>query len=309
MSDFRRDYETRIWHQGSHPALYYQDMLSDGERMRRYREAIEAVVRPGDVVADLGTGLGVLALMAVRAGASLVYAVDLKPASLWLAEKIIAANGASDRVQLILGDSRSLELERPVDVIVNELIGSFGTDEGIHESVAAFAARNLAPEGRIVPSHLRTWLAPVQYGRDFRGAFRGDNEGLDLSPALSIPYRPEAVLHTLRDIPTQLCSPAPVEDVAFAADMPEKRAMEVDLTFEVHTRGLLQGFVGYFDATLAPGHEISTWPPYPGCHWEHWHWPVQPPLPLEAGDALAATLRMRIEPTGVMSWVLDWRRA
>ena len=260
MSDFGDEFESLVWDQGNHPALHYQDMLSDHERMRGYRRAIEAIVRPGDVVADLGTGLGVLALMALRAGASLVYAIDLKPASLWLAEKIVRANGAADRVRLILGDARVVALEQPVDVIVNELIGNFGTDEGIYESVRAFAARNLAPGGRIAPDRLRTWLVPVEYGRDFRGVFRTNNEGLDLSPALSIPYRAQATLHTLREAPKPLAKPAPVEDVEFSGDMPERSRLEVNLPFEVETPGLLQGFVGYFDARLAPGYELTTWP-------------------------------------------------
>jgi hypothetical protein len=65
--------DDRPYRESNHPALYYQDMIGDTRRMARYRAAIEAVVRPGDVVADLGTGLGVLAMMAVQAGAARVY--------------------------------------------------------------------------------------------------------------------------------------------------------------------------------------------------------------------------------------------
>ncbi len=299
--------DARIWHKGNHPGLHYQDMLADTDRMRRYREAIETVVRPGDVVADLGTGLGVLALMAVRAGASLVYAIDLKPGSLWLAEKIIEANGVAEQVQLILGDVRTIQLDQSVDVIVNELIGNFGSDEGIYESVREFAVKNLAPQGKIVPESLRTWLAPVEYGRDFRGVFAADNEGLDLSAALAIPYRSEPVLRTLREMPKQLAPAAPVENITFSANMPERPPLEVDLRFEVERAGLLHGFVGYFDSTLVSGNEITMWPAAPSCHWEHWHWPVQPSLPLEEGDRLGATLRMQVDPSGAMGWVLDWQ--
>jgi protein arginine N-methyltransferase 1 len=309
MSGSREDYDSRVWDDASHPGFFYQDMLSDSDRMRRYREAIEEVVCPGDVVADLGTGLGVLALMAVRAGAALVYAIDLKPASLWLARKIVEANGAADRVRLIEGDIREVELEQPVDVIVNELIGNFGTDEGIYESVRTFAARNLAPEGRIVPERLRTWLVPVEYGRDFRGAFRKDNEGLDLSPALAIPYRSQPTLHTLRDMPKQLASPACVENVTFSGAMPERPRVEIDLDFEVQASGVLQGFVGYFDSTLVSGNDISMWPPDSTCHWQHWHWPLQPPVPVSEADRLTATLRIRIEPSGARGWDLQWRRS
>lgn len=69
----------------NHPALHYQQMLADHLRMQRYRQAIAQTVRTGDLVADLGTGLGVLALMAVQAGTARVYAVDNRPNALWMA--------------------------------------------------------------------------------------------------------------------------------------------------------------------------------------------------------------------------------
>ena len=101
----------------NNPALYYQDMLADHVRMERYRQAINRVIRPGDVVADLGTGLGVLALMAYQAGAARVYAVDNRPRSLWVAEQIVRANGAENDVHLVEGDAREVQLPEPVDVI------------------------------------------------------------------------------------------------------------------------------------------------------------------------------------------------
>ena len=306
MDDSEADFEAWVWDAGSHPAILYQDMLADRERMRVYREAIEAAVRPGDIVADLGTGLGVLALMAVRAGAEQVYAIDLKPASIWLAKRIAAANGVIDRVRFIQGDVRSISLERPVDVIVNELIGNFGTDEGIHESVRAFATRNLAPGGRIVPERLETRLVPVEYGPDYRGVFGEDNEGIDLRPALQLPYTPRPELYTLRQAPTELARPAPVEDIEFAPAMRGDRRMEVPLQFEVDRPGSLQGFVGSFRCTLVPGLVLDTWPAYPGCHWHHWHWPVLPPVTVAPGDRLAGRLRMRVDPSGAMGWALEW---
>ena len=51
-------------------------MLNDRARTDAFIRAIEATVRPGDVVVDLGTGTGVLALAAARAGARRVYAIE-----------------------------------------------------------------------------------------------------------------------------------------------------------------------------------------------------------------------------------------
>src|SRR5439155_3036542 len=49
-------------------------MLNDRRRTSQFLTSIREVVRPGDVVVDLGTGTGILAVAAARAGARHVYA-------------------------------------------------------------------------------------------------------------------------------------------------------------------------------------------------------------------------------------------
>ena len=48
---------------------YHKWMLQDEARMDALKRMVKALVRPGDVVADLGTGTGILAVLARRAGA------------------------------------------------------------------------------------------------------------------------------------------------------------------------------------------------------------------------------------------------
>ena len=291
--------------ESNHPALYYQAMLADEVRMRRYRRAIEAVVRPGDVVADLGTGVGVLALWAVKAGAKRAYAIDARPGSIWIAERVVRANGAADRVRLVEGNVKEIQLEEPVDVIVNELIGNFGTDEGIFESVKAFAQRNLKPSGRVLPSVLRTYMVPVEYLREFRGVWRRNNEGLDLRAGIDLPCRPAVVMHALRRRPKELAAPRLLEDITFGHEMGEP-LRSLDFQFEIERRGTLQGFVGYFDATLAEGLSIKNYPCYATCHWENWNWPVSPPVPLKRGQTIDVHLDANVDAPSD-SWIVDWR--
>jgi len=224
-----------------------------------------------------------------------------------VAERVLAANAAGDRVRLVEGDAREVEIEEPIDVIVNELIGDFGTDENIYECVAGFARRHLNPAGRILPERLRTCLVPVEYGAEYRGVWREDFYGLDLRPAIDFPCRAEAVMHGLRQRPKELAAPLVVEDVIFGPAMAEQRH-RIDLSLEVTARGRLQGFVGYFGASLAEGIRLGNYPCYETCHRANWNWPVSPPVEVVPGQRITATLNARlnmIAPGWTMEWSLD----
>jgi predicted RNA methylase len=55
------------------------NMINDYVRNNAYEAAINEVVNSESVVIDLGTGTGLLALMAARAGAKRVYAIERNP--------------------------------------------------------------------------------------------------------------------------------------------------------------------------------------------------------------------------------------
>ena len=89
-------------------------MLHDDRRTGDYLAALAEAVRPGDVVLDIGTGSGVLAVAAARAGARRVYAVEASDIA-EVAERVFAANGVTDTVTLVPGWSREIELPEPAD--------------------------------------------------------------------------------------------------------------------------------------------------------------------------------------------------
>jgi ribosomal protein L11 methyltransferase len=89
---------------------------------------MQGVIRRGDVVADLGSGSAVLSIAAIRLGAARAAAVEIDHDSIGNAEENIAANGVSDRVEIIEGDATViLPLLAPVRVIVANIISSILT--------------------------------------------------------------------------------------------------------------------------------------------------------------------------------------
>src|SRR5262245_18149455 len=105
-------------------------MLRDEMRVEAYEQALIKAVKAGDVVADVGAGTGLLSMIACRAGAARVYAIE----ETWiidLARTLIEANGYADRIILMRGNSARINLPSRVDVVVSETIGSFVFSEEI----------------------------------------------------------------------------------------------------------------------------------------------------------------------------------
>ncbi len=86
---------------------------------------MQGVIRPGDVVADLGAGSAVLSIAAAKLGAARVAAIEIDHDAIENAEENVRANGVADRVEVIEGDAQVLlPLLAPVRVVLANIISS-----------------------------------------------------------------------------------------------------------------------------------------------------------------------------------------
>jgi hypothetical protein len=153
-------------------------MLDDVPRTRAFIDALRAVVRPGDVVVDIGTGTGVLALAAAAAGASRVYAIEAG-ALAEVAERNFGRGPHAGRITLVRGWSTGVELPERADVLVTETIGNDPFGEGITRIVADARRRLLIPGGRIIPRGFVLLATLVTLPDDAVAAYRVDGGRLD----------------------------------------------------------------------------------------------------------------------------------
>src|SRR5687767_15956726 len=105
-------------------------MLRDERRNEAYQRALEHVVRPGDVVLDVGAGTGILSIFAAQSGARKVYAVERTQVA-DVARRMVERNGYTERIDVIQSDLEDVAVPEKVDVIVSEWMGGLGVDENM----------------------------------------------------------------------------------------------------------------------------------------------------------------------------------
>lgn len=95
------------------------------ETTRGVVRLLQRVIRPGDIVADLGAGSAVLGIAAAKLGATRVVAIELDEDAIGNAEANVVANGVAAQVSVIQGDAAwILPLIAPVRVVLANIVSS-----------------------------------------------------------------------------------------------------------------------------------------------------------------------------------------
>ena len=264
-----------------HAARYvqacYTGMRDDVDRTEAYRRAIIAAA-PGKVVVDLGTGaLALLAIIAARAGATHVYAIEVQAAAAESAAAAVAAEGLTDRITVLHGFSTDVSLELPTKatLLVHELIGEIAGEEGVVAAIMDAAQRLVASSATpplSVPARARSLLAPCELA-DASLAAPGSGR------ALKLPGLPAGA---------RLAPPQPFEDLRFEDGRPASAA-SCELRFVLERAGRMHGLAVHIELHCGAhaGDEAadvsSAWE---GSHWRTVVLLLDAATEVRAGDVL-----------------------
>lgn len=106
--------------------------------------------KPGECLVDIGTGRGDLPAVAAERGASRAVGIDYSADAVELARKTLKVHGVEDRAEILLGDSRELDIEDDTADLVTMLdVVEHLTPQELDRTLSE-ALRILKPRGRLL---------------------------------------------------------------------------------------------------------------------------------------------------------------
>ncbi len=289
-------YQRRVSAAAAVPDWHF-DMLHDAARNAAFSAAIAAVVAPEHLVLEIGSGAGLLALLAARghdqrAGARRVVTCEANPVLAAVATANVQANGLAQRVRVIAKPSTELvvgvDLPELADVLLCEIFSVQVITEGVLPSLEDAKARLAKPDARVIPARASARGALVSSEALARRVRVRNVLGFDLSQlnAFSpvIQYLPPGQGVSLLSEAVDLFA----FDLAGSHEFPsEKRTLEL----RVSAPGLCQGVLQWLRLDLVPGVQFENHPERAGAgesqHWSPVFYPFPEPLQVAVGQSVS----------------------
>ncbi len=290
---------------------YHRTLIADRVRIAAYHDALARVIKKGEtVVADIGTGTGLLAFIAAKLGAKKVYAYEM--AEIGAVAQTLKSLNRLRNVELIPGRSTDIIDPPRVDVVVTETLGNFALEEFVVETMNDVRARWLKPGGVMIPSVVSQYVAPVVGPRLHEELTAWDRvgHGLDLGPARDMSLN-NVYIRTLR--PDELYEKGRAAKVWDEVDFAKANRLtrKGGATWTFDNSATIYGVAVWWSAVLAPGINLSTSPLAQPTHWEQLYFPALQPLAVDAGETVGVEISTKSSEAGGtdIAWAFAVRSA
>lgn len=268
----------------------YAWMLNDPARINAFRRAIAAIVKPGDIVVEIGAGLGTFSFIACQAGASRVYAIE---DSVYDAlSEIVRKQPFGDRIKPVRGNSFDVELPEKANVIIYEDFNSAFLGSGMSKFFDDASRRFLQAGGRWLPAEAvlcgALYEAPEKW--EELSGWRGEKahlDGLDFSPLagwmLNSKFRDEyasdGIIAPPRDLRRYRLGGEPeTYDLSWRGENVSER------------RGNVHGICVWFRLEFGGGISLDNAPGADKTVYRQVFFPLSAPVPVDAGEKVEWSL-------------------
>ena len=274
---------------------WHLPMINDVERNEAYDAALKRAVTPDSLVLEIGTGSGIVAMMAARAGAKQVVTCEVNPILARVATETVANNGYADRIDVVPKLSTQLtvgeggDLPEKADVFVSELI-NIGMLAPRMLSVLQHARTHLVkPGGAIIPRASTVYAMLVETPELARINPVKGIDGFDMSTfdVFRSPGYQQVDLAADAHIP--LSADFTALDFDFTRNMPEEGQREIEV--EITAEGTCHGVAFWFDLFMDEEVVYRSESRARTNHWKQAMTFLESPIRVRPGDRLTVVAR------------------
>ena len=277
-----------------HVFPWHLRMMNDKFRNAKYLEAIKLAIEDVDddsLILDIGTGSGLLSMMAAANGAGKVIACETSNIIADTAKKIIHKNGYKEKITVINKKSTELkigeDLPRKADLIISEILSAEFVGEGVRTSVFDANKRLLKKNGKMIPESGTIKISLLGNDKEIFDTISVANvSGFDLSEFNSISQ--SKFTHFLKKKPTLLSN----DEDAFSINLYNEENIEKEekiIELKVNKEGLCLGIIQWMKIQLYKDIEYENSPSGYLDSSSHWPTPIylfDKPVSVKKGDVL-----------------------
>lgn len=274
---------------------WHLPMINDFERNDAYEAALKRAVKPDSLVLEIGTGSGIVAMMAARAGAKRVVTCEVNPILARVAKETVANNGYGDRISVVpklstqLGVGEGGDLPEKADVFVSELI-NIGMLAPRMLSVLQHARTHLVkPDGAIIPRASTVYAMLVETPELARINPVGQVAGFDMSTFDVFRSPGYQQIDLAADAHIPLSQSFTALDFDFTRNMPETGEREIEVT--VTAAGTCHGIAFWFDLFMDDEVVYHSGSRSRTNHWKQAMTFLDAPIKVLPGDRLRIVAR------------------
>lgn len=224
-----------------------------------------------------------------------IYAVEKNPNAVVTLENL-RDEMWGDKVDVISCDMRKWNAPEKADILVSELLGSFGDNELSPECLDG-AQRFLKDDGISIPCEYTSYLAPLQSSKLYNEVRASKEKDKPAETNFEMPY--VVRLHNCQI----LAEPIPVFNFKHPnRDEVIDNTRFKTLQFDIENTSVLHGFAGYFDTKLFGNVYLSIVPQThsPGMFsWFPILFPIKTPVYLKKGSRVVVDFWRRVSQKNV----------
>ncbi len=267
---------------------WHLKMMNDEMRNKAYLEAIKLAINNESYVLEVGSGSGILSMMAASCGAKNIISCESSKSISNIAKKVISENGYENQISIINKHSTELvigrDLSKKADIVISEILSAGFVGEAVRSTILDVKERLLKKNGKIIPEMGFIKVALVEENDEISNSvFASKSQGFDLSEFNSITQTEFSL--SLNQKPNYLTNSMNAFSINLYEDERIEKKEKV-IRFEVTKSGLCLGLIQWLKIKIYDDIEYENKPGEVNSHWPTPFYRFEKPIKLKKGDLI-----------------------